>query len=138
MVARESNIEFVKFVMWTDSECVIKWVRDTKTRFTTFIKNRLMKIAELTKVDEWRYVPTADNPADDCSRGLDPSDDKWERFFHGPEFLKDDESKSPNKELNAKTTNEQVVHLNALTATQTKISYDWAVRVGSGTNDWLG
>jgi len=67
MIVREIGFPFHRIVMWSDSECVLKWINDMDTRFPTFIKNRLTKIHELTKAVDWRYVPTDLNPADDCS-----------------------------------------------------------------------
>ena len=97
MITREfkDTVSIQKSYMWTDSETVLKWIRDTKTRFKTFIKNRLTKIHELTKQEDWMWVPSDLNPADDCSRGLDPSDEKWERFVKGPKFLRHDQSGWP-------------------------------------------
>ena len=38
------------------------------TRPPVFIANRVAEILELTTVDEWNHVPTADDPADAGSR----------------------------------------------------------------------
>ena len=32
MILRELNVTVTRVVMWTDSECVLKWIRDVKTR----------------------------------------------------------------------------------------------------------
>ena len=71
---------FDEVVMWTDSECVIKQLNDTETRFKVYFANRLSEIQALTKVAEWRWVPTSLNPADDASKGMLAHDPKWERF----------------------------------------------------------
>lgn len=34
------------------------------------MKNRIDEINGLTKVEQWRYCPTADNPADVKTRGI--------------------------------------------------------------------
>ena len=68
-IERESG-PFGRVVMWTDSECVLKQLRDRETRFKMYFANRISKIQALTRVEDWRYVPSAENPADDCSRGL--------------------------------------------------------------------
>ena len=138
MLERESHMTFARVVMWTDSTCVIKWVRDLKTRFTTFIRNRLMKILELTDVREWRYVDTQNNPADDCSRGLEPNDAKWERFWNGPEFLQRPEAEWPSQ--SGKLGNEEpcpLIGLGALTTKSKKMCFDWAVRISGGIGEWM-
>ena len=57
-------------VYWTDSSIVLHYVNNVRTRFSTFVANRLAVIHEETSVNQWRHVGTADNPADYCSRGL--------------------------------------------------------------------
>jgi hypothetical protein len=41
---------------WADSECVLKWIRDTKTRFKTFIHNRLATVHDVSEVESWRHI----------------------------------------------------------------------------------
>ena len=138
MIIHESNLTFSRIVMWTDSTCVIKWVRDLKTRFTTFIRNRLVKILELTDVKDWRYVATQDNPADDCSRGLEPTDAKWDRFLNGPAFLQQPESKWPAQEAKLGIDKPaQPVCLNVLTAGTEEPAFEWAVRIAAPVSDWM-
>ncbi|KAL0803288.1 hypothetical protein ABMA28_017228 [Loxostege sticticalis] len=52
---------------WCDSSTVIHWIRNS-TRKKTFEANRLGEIDELTRVSEWRYVPTKLNIADLATR----------------------------------------------------------------------
>ena len=136
MIIREfrDTIDIKRSIMWTDSETLIKWIRDRKTRFKTFVRNRLTKIHELTKVEDWRWVPSEDNPADDCSRGLNPSDKKWGRFINGPDFLWQVEEKWPSQKP-FKPSGEIVI--NALTAIQPpNVKYDWAVRIAVNVGEW--
>ena len=73
----------------SSSECVIKQIRDRKSRFETFVANRLSKIHADSEVEEWHYVPTDQNPADFTSRGLKPKEtEKWDIFHYGPKFLR--------------------------------------------------
>ena len=99
MLVEEVGETFNRIVMWSDSECVLKQIQDRKTRFKTFFSNRLSKIHEITDMAEWRYVPTDLNPADDCSRGLVPGDEKWCRFYLGPDFLWKSEEHWPQTQL---------------------------------------
>ena len=81
---------------WTDSECVLKQIYDTKASYGTFITNRLYKIHALSKPHQWKHVDSGRNPADCPSRGLQADEtEKW-RFFHeGPEFLRQPEETWP-------------------------------------------
>ena len=40
------------------------------SRFQVFVPNRISEIQQLTNCDNWRHVPTQENPADLLSRGL--------------------------------------------------------------------
>ena len=91
---------FSKIVHWTDSECVLKWLNCNSKQFKTFVHNRISRIdAIITSRKEFRYCPTALNPADDVSRGLDPDDANWRRFHNGPDFLRQGEEFWPINEI---------------------------------------
>lgn len=95
----ELDLDIERTQYWTDSEIVLHYLRNVKRRFQTFVANRVHEIKENSQVGEWRYVPGILNPADDASRGLDPSrlsaDGRWLR---GPDFLWKDESCWPTEE----------------------------------------
>ena len=79
---------FKEVVFWTDSECVLKMINDTSTRFKLFYANKLSKIAAASEEKEWMHVDSARNTADYCSRGLQAhEEEKWRLFHRGPEFL---------------------------------------------------
>ena len=74
---------------WTDSMTVLLWLRSYSRRFKPFVANRVGLIQNDTNPQQWRHVPTADNPADLVSRGASvqelTSNTKW---WQGPGFLK--------------------------------------------------
>ena len=45
-------------------------VYNSKKTFQVFIANRLAEIKRFSKIENWRYVPTNENPADEASRGV--------------------------------------------------------------------
>ncbi|XP_070141637.1 uncharacterized protein [Drosophila kikkawai] len=62
----------------------------------TFVGNRVAEILESSKVSQWRWVPTADNAADDATRSqkkatLSPES----RWLSGPAFLRQPASSWP-------------------------------------------
>ncbi|KAL0882586.1 hypothetical protein ABMA27_001036 [Loxostege sticticalis] len=74
--------------LWTDSKNVLGWLRSDARSFLPFVAHRLADILELSSLDEWRWVPTALNVADDATRQKSDADLKNSRWIEGPEFLK--------------------------------------------------
>lgn len=84
-----------RHVYWSDSKVVLGWLQSAN-RTKAFVTNRVAAITELSDTKNWRYVPTAVNPADLCSRGVDPQNVKAaDMWWHGPTFLKQNESLWP-------------------------------------------
>ena len=95
-IVREFDLKVNRSVFWTDSMSTLKCIRNVKTRFKTFVANRLAIIHDVTLPDDWKYVPSALNPADIASRGVQPNEwDKLQFWFDGPEFLKGSEDDFP-------------------------------------------
>ena len=67
MLVDEVGELFERIFHWTDSECVLKQIMDRKTRYKTFVHNRLSVIRELSDIRDWHFVDTKNNPSDDCS-----------------------------------------------------------------------
>ena len=55
---------------WTDSMTVLRYLKNETTRFLTYVAHRVSFIREATNLNQWKFVPTKLNPADDASRGL--------------------------------------------------------------------
>lgn len=73
---------------WTDSSIVLHWIHAHPSKWKTFVANRVSTIQQLTPTSSWRHVPTADNPADCASRGLDMSSlHAHKLWWHGPAWL---------------------------------------------------
>lgn len=85
-----------RLVHWCDSSVVLSWINSDPTKLKMFAANRVCEIVELTKASSWRYVPTAMNPADLISRGVDAKNLlSMELWWSGPSFLRQNESKWP-------------------------------------------
>ncbi len=73
---------------WVDSMIALCWIRKSSSTLKTFVANRVSNIQALLPPEQWRYVPTTDNPADLASRGVLPdiliSSSLW---WQGPEWL---------------------------------------------------
>jgi len=70
---------------WTDSTVVLAWLSSHPSRWKTFVSHRVADIQSRLPNVKWRYLPSADNPADCASRGLLNSDIKsFHLWWNGP------------------------------------------------------
>jgi hypothetical protein len=73
---------------WTDSTIVLAWLAGSPGSFKTFVANRVSEILNLSNMQNWNHVNSADNPADIISRGVYPpellTNNLW---FTGPHWL---------------------------------------------------
>ena len=86
----ELDIAEITVHYWTDSMTVLRYLRNVSTRFKIFVAHRVQQIQDVSDVNAWNYVPSAQNPADLASRGINPSDEENLKFWlEGPQFLKE-------------------------------------------------
>nr|XP_049703884.1 uncharacterized protein LOC126056149 [Helicoverpa armigera] len=94
-VEEELDLQVERKVYWTDSSVVLSWIKTDPRTFKTFVAHRLAEVEESTRPQEWRWVPTALNPADDATRDVPEHFDANHRWFTGPDFLAYSEDKWP-------------------------------------------
>ena len=83
---------------WADSNIVFHYINNKERRFATFAANHVAKINEHTDCNQWGYVDTASNLADDVSRGMSASEIlSSERWVSGPSFLQGPEESWPTQ-----------------------------------------
>ncbi|KAK8374078.1 hypothetical protein O3P69_015518 [Scylla paramamosain] len=84
---RDIELLVSQSVFWTDSTAVVQYIRNTKRRFLIFVANHVGMIHDMSEPEQWRYVSSESNPADDASRGVEgdrfTSETRWLR---GPSF----------------------------------------------------
>lgn len=86
---RELRLKISRQTFWSDSITVLRWVKSKHFRFHAYVGNRIGEILDSSRPEEWRYVPSAQNPTDDCSRGQPANSFSFShRFFNGLAFLK--------------------------------------------------
>lgn len=88
-VKSELNLNIEKMYMWTDSQCVLRWITSKKD-LNVFVKNRIMEIQSHKDIN-FMYVCSKENPADIATRGTSTkglfANTLW---WHGPDWLKRD------------------------------------------------
>ena len=120
---KEFNIKSV--YMAVDAQVVLSWILSDQIKSKkVFIANRVKDIKKIKadilsefKVDiQFKYVPTAENPADLLTRGLSLESYKQNLDFwlRGPLWIRSEEVKWPTSELKCLSTNSQ----NIVMATQ--------------------
>ena len=72
---------------FTDSKIVLGYLRNTTTSFKNYVERRIRAIKQLTSVDDWFYVPSANNPADYATRPSTPQQLASSIWFTGPQFI---------------------------------------------------
>ena len=73
-------------------------VKKGPREFKPFVCNRIREINNCTDSSEWRWVPSKENPADDCTRANSVITNSNSRWFNGPLFLRDNEFNWPKEE----------------------------------------
>ena len=88
ILQRELEYEEITETFWTDSKVVIGYISNDARRFHVFVANRVQQIRDHTSPNQWKYVETDLNPADDASRGQNAQGlIENSRWWIGPDFL---------------------------------------------------
>lgn len=86
------NVELSSIQFWSDSTTVLSWIKKEPYLLKTFVANRIAKIQSLTKIEQWHYIASDDNPADLVSRSMTAKTlQLTELWWRGPNFLTEDE-----------------------------------------------
>ena len=85
---RELDIPRAQHFYWCDSRVVLGYIRNSTRRFHVYVANRVQAISNRTTPDQWRFIPSGENPADVTSRGSSVRELVDNKFWwHGPPFL---------------------------------------------------
>ncbi|XP_065074449.1 uncharacterized protein LOC135698401 [Ochlerotatus camptorhynchus] len=92
------SVPVLKWFLWCDSYTVVSWVKSDQRRYKPFVAHRIGEILSITNPEDWRWVGTKDNPADDLTKWGKGTEIKSEsRWYRGPEFLYKDVSEWPKQ-----------------------------------------
>jgi len=96
----ELEYDQIAEVFYTDSQVVLGYIKNDARRFHVFVANRVQQIRDNSSPDQWKYIETKENPADESSRGLSPRDLIDYQWLNGPPFLWQRELPNRNDDVN--------------------------------------
>ena len=101
LLQTELTIPLQSIYLWTDTTTVLQWIKSSSHRYKVFAGTRICEIQELTSPEQWRYVTSDLNPADDITRGKPLSDltisSRWSQGPHFPSQTVDTWPESPTE-----------------------------------------
>ncbi|XP_062714710.1 uncharacterized protein LOC134291225 [Aedes albopictus] len=108
-VGENHSVPIQQRFCWTDSNTVLAWLRSEHRRYKQFVACRVGEILSETKVNEWRWVPSKLNIADEATKwGRGPCFDEESRWVQGPEFLSLPEEQWPQTTAQDISTDEEL------------------------------
>ncbi|XP_053691610.1 uncharacterized protein LOC128740123 [Sabethes cyaneus] len=104
------SIQIKRTYFWSDSTTVISWIRSDTRRYRQYVAFRVNETLSLSKVEEWQWLGTRNNVADEATKwGKGPSCKPDSRWMQGPAFLYKTKSEWPNsKGEELEGTNEEL------------------------------
>lgn len=89
VIKRELTVHITDETFWSDSSCVLWWIKDDAKKYKPFVAARICEIKEKSSPEKWRYVPSKDNVADMATKWKKiPDLSQNDQWYHGPHFLK--------------------------------------------------
>lgn len=125
-VAKSMSFEKSSHHLWTDSTIVLAWIKESPSRWTTFVANRVAEIQRHYPMLHWKHVPTKSNPADCATRGVSPSNlNSHTLWWNGPDWLSLSSDNWPLSPALEDTINEMKTTVLACT---TSITSKWELK----------
>ncbi|XP_055584715.1 uncharacterized protein LOC129737580 [Uranotaenia lowii] len=87
-ISETHSFRINKTILWTDSKAVYSWVRSERRKYKEFVAHRVGQILAVSNPEDWRWVPSKQNAADDLTKwGKTTEICSESRWFRGPDFL---------------------------------------------------
>ncbi|XP_062592960.1 uncharacterized protein LOC134254474 [Saccostrea cucullata] len=83
-ILQELDFKLNRVTFFTDSKVVLGYINNETKRFYVYVRNRIDKIRHLTSPDQWNYIPTNLNPADDATRSIPAASLQTSLWLNGP------------------------------------------------------
>lgn len=86
-VVRELHLKIDSVTFFTDSRIVLGYIHNETRKFYVYVSNRIQRIRQSTSPEQWKYVPSEQNPADHGSRSVAAALLANTTWLTGPSFL---------------------------------------------------
>ena len=122
VLKEELDYEELQDLYWTDSKVVLGFISNESRRFHVYVANRVQFIRDQTSPEQWRYVESGSNPADEGSRGVNAKEFmRKSQWIRGPEFLWQTEDQWPRQSSYENEIQESSPEVRKVTANTTVI-----------------
>lgn len=87
-IGQSQRLKIDKKFYWSDNQTVLSWIMSETRKYHQFVAFRVGEILESSSEDEWNWVSTDDNVADEATKSKNkPEISSTSRWFKGPSFL---------------------------------------------------
>ncbi|XP_067279227.1 uncharacterized protein [Pseudorasbora parva] len=87
LIRHEMDLRLHAVRFYCDSKVVLGYIHNETKRFYVYVYNRVHRIRQSSRPEQWFYIPTELNPADHASRGVAASQLNDSAWLKGPSFL---------------------------------------------------
>ncbi|XP_055542858.1 uncharacterized protein LOC129728441 [Wyeomyia smithii] len=129
-IVNEIRPTISKKIYWSDSQTVLAWIRSDHRKYKPFVAHRIGEILDTTTVQQWRWVPSLQNPADEATKEVK----RKSIWINGPGFLHLQENNWPTQKP-IEETSEESKDILALHITTEIQQYDF-IRENRYSNYW--
>ena len=87
MIIDELDIKPEAITYYSDSRVVLGYITNETRCFYVYVSTRVERIRRASTPEQWRYVPTQQNPADLATRSVNAQSLNESIWLMGPSFL---------------------------------------------------
>ena len=69
-IVDQSQITVNDIYFWSDSQTILKYIKNENQRFSAYIMHRVNEIKSNSNISDWYYVPGKMNITDHCRRRI--------------------------------------------------------------------